>query len=112
MRHGITVEDSEGGLRIPAPVYGIMAEVRYQEEHAGVPILMRVFMWSIRLTAFCLLCIPFAILAYTMPMPGLGNPAAIIPLGILFWLFTFPNTKLDIFLPLGFRLFHRLIEQR
>ena len=91
--------------RIPAPIRLIEREASYVENHAGLPLTIRVFVGFARYNVF-LMTLILLIGAATLvgPRTPLGSLILLIFI-IMPWLNVFHYSRLDIFFRPSFRLF-------
>jgi len=97
-------------VRIPAPIYAIDRELRYIENHRGIPLLIRIFVDAMRWAAFFVVVLPLVAATYGLR----DTPFAFFPsFGVIvaWFLFQAAYTTFDIFFPLGWRLFRWIVAQ-
>jgi len=92
-------------MRIPAPVFGAIQAMSYRELHTGLPLMMRIFMQTAR-GAVMMLFLGFA---YTISIVDELKPVGAMMVILTYILSIVP--RWDIFIPIGFRLFSRLLRQ-
>jgi len=96
----------------PAPMRAIETEASYVENHAGLPLVMRIFIASSRLSIFVIVSIMLVGMAHlvgTHTVPGL---ILILIWGFMPILNAFQYSRVDIFFRPGFRLFSWLYTVR
>ena len=104
--------------RLPAPIDTFIRKARYQEDHSGFPILIRIFMaaarqtgyliWGIMNISVILLSTSFLVGDIQWALRFLG---ASLTIQIIIWVKAFRWSSLDVLGHLGFVFFHRLIRQ-
>lgn len=84
---------------IPAPAFDTINELKYREHYAGLPTLMRIFMYCSRQSAFFII----VLIIFALHL----NEFVVILLPF----YSFEATRIDFFRKLGFYMFKGLITQ-